>query len=64
LVRLQKSLIRRWEDLPRRRSPPASTFAASFETDEPGHRHGLWREGPIIIGPFTLNCPPTSTSGN
>jgi enoyl-CoA hydratase len=46
-VRLQKSLIRRWEDLPLRAAIAAGidAFAASFETDEPVIAMAKWREG-------------------
>ena len=46
-VRLQKSLIRRWEDLPLRDAIAAGidAFAGSFETDEPVIAMAKWREG-------------------
>lgn len=46
-VRLQKALIRRWEDLPLREAVAAGTdaFAAAFETDEPAIAMAKWREG-------------------
>jgi enoyl-CoA hydratase/carnithine racemase len=46
-VRLQKALIRRWENLPLKDAIAAGveTFAASFETDEPMIAMAKWREG-------------------
>ncbi|MDB5479472.1 MAG: enoyl-CoA hydratase [Caulobacteraceae bacterium] len=46
-VRLQKALIRRWEDLPLKDAIAAGidAFAASFETDEPAIAMAKWREG-------------------
>jgi enoyl-CoA hydratase/carnithine racemase len=44
-VRLQKALIRRWEDLPLAEAIAAGveTFAAAFETDEPARAMARWR---------------------
>lgn len=46
-VRLQKALIRRWEDLPLKDAIATGidAFAASFETDEPAIAMAKWREG-------------------
>jgi enoyl-CoA hydratase len=46
-VRLQKALIRRWEDLPLEDAVAAGidAFAAAFETDEPAIAMARWREG-------------------
>ena len=48
-VRLQKALIRRWEDLPMKAAIAAGidAFAASFETDEPMLAMARWREGRV-----------------
>ena len=44
-IRLQKALIRRWEDLPLRDAVAAGVhaFAAAFETDEPVKAMATWR---------------------
>ncbi|MEP6968311.1 MAG: enoyl-CoA hydratase [Pseudomonadota bacterium] len=44
-VRLQKALIRAWEDLPLKDAIAAGidTFAAAFETDEPARTMAAWR---------------------
>lgn len=46
-VRLQKALIRRWEDLPLKDAIAAGidALAAAFETDEPRVAMATWREG-------------------
>jgi enoyl-CoA hydratase/carnithine racemase len=46
-VRLQKALIRRWEDLPLKDAIAAGidAFATAFETDEPTLAMAKWREG-------------------
>lgn len=46
-VRLQKALIRRWEDLPLKAAIAAGvdSFAAAFETDEPKTAMAAWRAG-------------------
>lgn len=44
-VRIQKALIRRWEDLPLKDAVAAGVdaFAAAFETDEPTIAMAMWR---------------------
>jgi enoyl-CoA hydratase len=46
-LRLQKALIRRWEDLPLKDAIAAGVdaFAAAFETDEPAVAMEKWRQG-------------------
>jgi enoyl-CoA hydratase/carnithine racemase len=44
-VRLQKALIRQWEDLPLSQAVAAGVeaFAAAYETDEPRAAMAAWR---------------------